>query len=250
LGDKVNSAFRKGFTLVELLVVIAIIAILAALLLPVLSRAKERAKRTACMNNLKQINLALHLYGSENGDVLPNMGQVTYVMYKEVVKSFAGVNGPSSPTDKVFTCPSDTYCYDELTTVYVPHGRHELQTSDYSSYVFNGLNLLTNYPNLAYNGILPGIGGKKLGTIKNSARTVLGIEGAGIMPYSWHQPKLAITGDIPMYNDAKSMISFVDGHADNLNVYWDKTLRYPNGYFSVAAYYDPPASYEYQWSGN
>jgi len=53
---------RKGFTLIELLVVIAIIAILAALLLPVLAKARQKARQSVCMNNLKQIGLAVHMY--------------------------------------------------------------------------------------------------------------------------------------------------------------------------------------------
>ena len=62
---------HKGFTLIELLVVIAIIAILAAILFPVFSRAREKARQTACISNLKQAGLAVYMYSSENDETFP-----------------------------------------------------------------------------------------------------------------------------------------------------------------------------------
>ena len=89
--------------------------------------------------------------------------------------------------------------------------------------------------------------GLPLGDQRAGGRT---LEAAALQPYSWHQPKRPVGGDYPMFNDAKNMVSFVDGHVSYLGIYWNNTLSYPNGGVSVAAYYDPPGGYDYQWSGN
>src|SRR2546428_10852813 len=99
---RTNFNATKGFTLLELLVVIAVIAILAALLFPSLGRAKAKAQRTACMNNLRQINLGVRMYADDSSDAFPAPENETgrppgaFVGYTKLMKSYVGMTGASS----------------------------------------------------------------------------------------------------------------------------------------------------------
>lgn len=118
-----------GFTLIELLVVIAIIAILAGMLLPALSKAKEKAKSTSCINALRQMAIAQNVYGADFGGRFTP----TFAVRGSNVERRAWFNflAPYTQTTNLILCPSKTKKFKELVALY-PSDQKDVAVSNYA----------------------------------------------------------------------------------------------------------------------
>ncbi len=203
---------RRGFTLIELLVVIAIIAILAAILFPVFARAREKARQSSCLSNLKQIMLGCLMYAQDYDEVINEIyrggGPFGYVPWTAQI-------GPYVKNEQLFVCPSNKF--NHCTTA----GRWAyVLWHDYwpNSYGFNNWN---GAAGTAWEGYVD-TGGKSLGFIKRPSEVIHIGDGRGCYQYYWTTANFvdafnASTSQTWKPHNGGANFAFVDGHVKWLN---------------------------------
>lgn len=231
---------KSAFTLVELLVVIAIIGLLTVMLLGSVARTQASARRVVCVSHLRQINLALQMYAGEHGDSIQarTNHEELYITYKESLQPYL-TRGDFGAVAEVFACPADNFNCDDprINDLFsfwsvAPSGKcfFRQPVTDYSSYCFNGE---------APDSPTTRVAGKAFSSIRQPARVVLVGELSGGFGLSAHDRKHPY-----QFNNARNVMSFVDGHVAHIAIYWNGV----EGFDGIAAGYEPPAGYDYQWS--
>lgn len=224
-------AARRAFTRTDLLVILAVLSVLAAVVQTARVHAASQARLGQCLANVPQVNRAVLQYATDHGQRLPLLDPSPapggWWWYKELVKGYAGLRTASSSNDTVFACPDDRGYADGPAR---PLPFCLSQRHDFTSYVFNGVNL-PGVPNLA---------GRTLSSVSRPTHALLVMEWTAHAPLSWHRSRTG-RANTPFYNDAESVVGFADGHVALVRLYYDG--------LNAAYTRDPAPGYDYTYSG-
>lgn len=197
---------KRGFTLIELLVVIAIIAILAAILFPVFAKAREKARQTSCLSNLKQGALAVLMYCEDYDETYPMSAYGVITGSGPTVFSFYDAMYPYMKNNQILQCPSDK-TRNDLVAFFGVFGLATMGNFQYTSYMGN----FAVFEDGDLFGMLPTTTPIAMAEIEFPSFTTLAYD--GWLTQSFYSP---VTG---VHNEGVNS-SFCDGHAK-----WVKTLR-------------------------
>jgi len=229
---------RSGFTLIELLVVIAIIAILAAMLLPALARAKDKAQRTKCLSNIKQLQLGWMMYCDDNNDFIPpnNTQGDPNIPGKEAwvygnVQKFpdilvtniqSGAMYKYCPNPAVYVCPTDKWVFVRG-SITVPTTRSFSMVSAMNRPGTKSMTIRDPKPSkaLVFVEEQENIEGRPFDDFINDGNI-------GLREYpstDW--------GDLPAQRHRGATVSFVDGHVEFWK--WKSKIRIARGRAALPA---------------
>ena len=189
------SGRRNGFTLIELLVVIAIIAILAAILFPVFSRAREKARATSCLNNVKQQATGVMMYIQDYDETFP---MSLYTPDGATLVTFFDEVEPYMKNRQIFICPSKK---QELLVDWVAaaNGLAPMNPGMWTSYMWN----FAVFEDGNATGLVPPV---SLSEIEYAVETVMVYDGTLAMNASFNSPVIA------RHNETANA-NYCDGHA-------------------------------------
>ena len=201
---------KRGFTLIELLVVIAIIAILAAILFPVFARAREKARQTSCLSNMKQLALGKLMYLQDYDE---RFGRESFYYYGDIAMGesyarawFGDYTQPYVMNRNILECPSYSWTYSSYRSDWGPY---------VGSYAFININRDANHSSVT------SLSGARMAVVEAPAETIMLIESRSVQIFTGSTADLRLL-DIKDGGSSERVrrahnegfnVAYCDGHA-------------------------------------